>query len=889
VFVKPSPPRYRPVLVKRPPVPNFHRRAIAVSTCLLLAAAAGAQPTPPAAAPARPAQGQTDPNEGRPIRELRLLHPVPGKPGRTEPIAAALTQLIRNQLRSAEGQPFQRQVVEDDITRLNRLGRFQAISSEVQRLQDGSVILTFIVTEQPLIQDVQVVGNRELSDQEILQSLSIIAQTPVDRLQIDRNARAIEDLYRAKGYNRARVEVVERELEDSGIVLYRVIEGDRVRVTVVRFEGNRTFTARELRAAVRTTEYVPIFESAPLDANVLIEDVAALASYYRDRGHLDARASYEIQPSPDSREAIVTFIVDEGPLYSLRSVQVLYDNPEARTEYKERILKDPQADVPYLTPDQMRQIGRHAFSDQQIAGLMTIKPGSVYSEDKLRKSIAAIRVAYAKLGYIQTSGRDPQPAQLDARPVRDAQAPQVDLILFIREGTPTLTGEVTVIGNDITKQSVILRQLQVYPGRPLDVEALAESTRRIEGTRLFQPGSVRIAIQDPLPQQPGQPAEPAAPPQPGVPSEPRALELRDILVEVQETNTGKFEIGAVLNTDAGVTGRIAVTQSNFDIADVPESWGELFSGRAFRGAGQTISLELLPGNEQQVYSLTLSDPSLLETNYSGSGQVRYSNRIFRTYDEERFGGRFDLGRRFGSVWNGTLGFRAESVTLNNIDPDQPIDVFDSEGPSILTSVAAKFARTTTDDRFRPSRGGRLEFGLEQAGALGGDWDYTKLRYEYTAFFNLYESFLGYKTILKVNNQIAYIIQDKDSVPVFERFYLGGQSFRGFAFRAISPVGIRQDTGLPGDDPVGGTFLFFLGAEVNQPIYKDMLSVVGFVDSGTVESGFGLDQYRVAIGFGLRLYVQQLSPVPLAFDFGFPVLSQDTDRERVFTFAVDIPF
>ena len=98
-----------------------------------------------------------------------------------------------------------------------------------------------------------------------------------------------------------------------------------------------------------------------------------------------------------------------------------------------------------------------------------------------------------------------------------------------------------------------------------------------------------------------------------------------------------------------------------------------------------------------------------------------------------------------------------------------------------------------------------------------------------------------------------------------------------------------DTMTLGDDPVGGTFLFFLGAEINQPIFEDVFSVVAFVDSGTVTNDPGFDDYRISAGFGLRFYVQALSPAPLAFDFGFPIVKQDGDASRLFTFTVDLPF
>ena len=265
--------------------------------------------------------------DGRLVREVRLLQPAPDKPGQTIPLDQTTTLLVQNQLRVEAGQPFRAQTVKEDLTRINRLGRFKTIDSDVQLMTDGSVVVTYLMAEQPMIQDVQVIGNRELSDQELLKEVSVLAGTPVDRFQIDRSARTIEDLYRTKGYYRVRVAIDEKDLADSGIVVFRVIEGDRVKVTDIRFEGNVNFSAKELRSAITTTTYFPIFEKGPLDDDVLAADKTALERFYKDRGYLDTRADTRIQPSPDGSEAIVTFLIAEGQLYNLRSVRILYNTP----------------------------------------------------------------------------------------------------------------------------------------------------------------------------------------------------------------------------------------------------------------------------------------------------------------------------------------------------------------------------------------------------------------------------------------------------------------------------------------------------------------------------------------------------------------------------------
>jgi outer membrane protein insertion porin family len=74
-----------------------------------------------------------------------------------------------------------------------------------------------------------------------------------------------------------------------------------------------------------------------------------------------------------------------------------------------------------------------------------------------------------------------------------------------------------------------------------------------------------------------------------------------------------------------------------------------------------------------------------------------------------------------------------------------------------------------------------------------------------------------------------------------------------------------------------------------PVAGKFLSTVFFVDSGTVTDSPGFDEYRASVGMGLRLYIPQLGQAPLAFDFGFPVVKQESDVKKVFSFSIQMPF
>ncbi|MCB1280740.1 MAG: outer membrane protein assembly factor BamA, partial [Salinibacterium sp.] len=741
------------------------------------------------AAAVTPSSAQSDP-EGRPVQRVELLELQ--NDGTRAPATESDAQFAANQIRTAAGGTFRATTVSEDLGRLNRTGRFRSVESEAEVQGDGSVVVTYVLDLQPTILGVQAAGNNQISDQQIAAQIDVLVGTPVDPFQIDRAARRIEDLYRQKGYYSARVTWDEQELEDNGSVVFVIREGEKLKVTGIRFVGNESYARREIQREIDTRVARFIFAKGQLDDDTLESDVAAIYQFYRDRGHLDVRVDRRVQPAPNNREAIVEFLIAEGPVYTLRSIR-----SEVRREPPDSIETSPPV-----------------FTAEQIAARMEIKPGDVYSINRLDTSIDQAVAAYQELGYYDV--------RIQRRELRDPELPVVDLLLAINEAPRYKIGEVRIIGNELTQDKVVrgyLSKEDVRPDRPLDKTNLDRAQTRLRQARLFdtrgRPVEITVANED---------AQEAG--------------YRDVVVQVAETNTGEFNIGALVNSDAGLIGQISLVQRNFDVFDTPDTVGDLFSGRAFRGAGQTFRIDALPGNQVQTYRVSLSEPTLFDTDLSGSAQAFFRQRQFREYDETRFGGRFGLGRNFGTRWQGNLSLRLESIELSDIDSDSPVDYFEVEDQNIITALGASLTRQTLDNAFRPSRGTRSEIAVQQAGVLGGDFNYTQFSGSHSVYIPIYEDFLGRRTVLELKTNADYIPQGQDEVPVYERFYLGGRSFRGFQFRTVSPKGIRNDNGEQGDEPVGGTWLFYAGAEVTKPIFEELLSVAAFVDSVTVHEDIG---------------------------------------------------
>lgn len=198
-------------------------------------------------------------------------------------------------------------------------------------------------------------------------------------------------------------------------------------------------------------------------------------------------------------------------------------------------------------------------------------------------------------------------------------------------------------------------------------------------------------------------------------------------------------------------------------------------------------------------------------------------------------------------------------------------------------------RSTVDSAITPTRGGRTRLIVTQAGALGGDYDFTKVDIEHKQFWAVHEDFLGRKSVLSAKARVGYIFQE-DEAPIFERFYAGGHStFRGFDFRGVGPRGIQANNGLEGEDPVGGDFLLLVGLQYEFPLMDDYLRGVFFTDQGVVEDDFGVETWRASIGAGVRVKLPIFGQAPFAIDFAYPIAEDDSDETRLVSFDMALPF
>ncbi len=821
-------------------------------------------------------------------------------------------------IRTRAGRPYNLEVIEEDVRRLNRLGKFVTVKPYTRRVAGGRVVI-FEVIERPLLQEVHYVGNRKIKTKVLEKQNELKVGDALDPFAIEEGRRKILDFYRSRGFSKVRVTIHEGNKPQDRRAVYVINEGLKQRILRTRFVGNTIASDARLRTQIQSKPPTLYLFKGEVDRRKIDEDVNRLVAYYRSLGFFRARVGRELKFNAAENWLTLTFVIDEGRRYKIRDVSFT---------------------------------GNTKFATDELIGRLKLKAGQFFNQSDMRHDVAEIQEKYGAVGYMF--------ADVKADPRFLEQPGQLDLVYNISEGDRYRVGRINVEikgENPHTRLTTVLNRLSLKPGDIVDVRKLRASERRLRASGLFMvdpktgtapkivfsppelddietemarepkpPDKIRgqspetvvrgqyttgraFPSTPPTPSsspalwsspptqgyQPVQPQPPYAavaavptplPDQTGIFSEnspffggpPAGEPTRPLPIDViaHETQTGRFMFGVGINSDAGLVGNIVIDEQNFDWTRFPNSWEDIRNATAFRGAGQRLRLEAVPGTEVQRYMVNFQEPYLFDTNVSlGLSGFLYDRRYLE-WDEQRLGGRISLGYQFTHDLAGTFSFRSATVNINDaIDPTLP-ELAEVLGDNSLFGFRVQMSHDTRDSAFLATEGHLLEMAFEQ---VVGSFTYYRGEVDVRQYFLLRERPDGSgRHVLSVSARMGVTSSD---TPIYDHYYAGGFStLRGFDYRGASP--------RTGGVLVGGEFQLLANIQYMFPITADdMLRAVVFCDSGTVEPTINdwSDRYRVAPGFGLRITVPAMGPAPIALDFAFPISSQPGDEKEVFSFFV----
>ena len=773
-----------------------------------------------------------------------------------------------------------------DPERLSRgvrtLWEIERIRPQVEfRVVAGEVFLRISAVEMERDPAPRFVGYEREDLDQILEWAGLERASELYLFEASRVARAIEEGYRKKGYYFAEVNAVSREIDRSSDlaaalpadVIFEIQEGPRVRVRELKIIGNESlpdrgfwFWSSGLRSESRPKLGSPwLFGwfADYLTSDDVQGDVIAIRQAYRDRGYLDAVVELEdLEFSADRTWVTVRVLVDEGPLYTVRSVR--FESGDGAS---------------LVVPE------------SELLDLCELASGEPYSQYVIRRDEFAVQRRYAELGFVShnTIPANERFQFLDPEILLDPADPVVDVVYRLNQGLPQRIREVAINGAPRTQDRVVRREVRVQPGDLVNLAEVDRSLARLRGLGFFSstgldPNHVEPFYRFVETDDPGE----------------KVLEI-----VLEEGSSIRLDAGVQIGTDNGLAGQFGITIGNFDIRRWP-SWdrpvADIIEGRAFRGSGQSLRLFTAPGTDVSRFQVRFDEPDLFGDHYDRiGGSVDWSRfvRFYQSHNETRDSLRLSLYKQIGPDTRFGFNWNATEVEVEDLAPGQaslsnPLGVpdllVDQLGESSLRSIGASLSHNQLDDPRFPREGFQASGTLDvHTDLLGSDYDFVSALLNYTHYGELGDGRRSptYNVRLRAGVQIPF--GDTEDVPYTERYFLGGSRWlRGFRFRGVGP----NQNGFP----QGGSTMAVASLEILWPLLTqdrperrrpvDLFRGGFFVDAGVLDPDpFELDLEETRLSVGLTLGMVQ--PIPIRLNFGFPVLEEDGDQQRTFTFTFSL--
>ncbi len=759
------------------------------------------------------------------VREI-VIRGYPGDPA-----------AIKGVMQTREGMRLDLTRLDDDCRALFRAGHVAT-----HQLQDvpGGVRVIIDISEALRVRSIRVRGAGRDWETKMLEALATKVDTPIlpDALKLpeDERFRRDKETIRAycqeQGYRAVTVTSATFPVPNTPQLdlTFNVNLGPKYQVKWLRFRGNRSVRAGELRRQMETKRDGFWTSRRYCDAT-FEKDVDRLQRYYREvRGFPNAKVTFERRfLGPQGSRVDVTVLVDEGQLFPVASIEVK---------------------------------GATQWGADTLLATIPLKQADVFSDKKMHESAAVIERLYHENGYPEvqvTPKGEPSPA-----------GDSYDVTFTITEGEAVRVNTIRTRGHPRTRRDVILREMELEPGMLYDVQKLERSQRALQRLQFFDAVAVRLA-----------------------PADPPAAGERDLLVDVTEGHTGLFRFGVGVSSSNGVVGTIELAQRNFDWRDAPKSWSDLWSGNAYVGAGQNFRVTLMPGSIYSSYAIAFEDPYWRGRNESFGWSLYYNTRDQGTWDETRAGVRVSRGiRKYKGDPDTDVTFHARleavNVSIHDEDDDDdgggffgdddddddepPQDAVDEKGTHPLFGAGVTVRRDRKDRPTFPTKGYEWELSSELVIPHG-----ITLGAGGTRFWTIGNHPKDYERVLSLRGRVDY---QAGSFPIYERLYAGGANLRGFAYRGAGPT--------DNDEPIGGKYRALVSAEYRYPIAPPNFYGVFFADAGTVTKDFtGFAKPRLALGFGFRILVPGLSNIPISVDFSAPVIKQGDDQTEFLYFSLSL--
>jgi outer membrane protein insertion porin family len=799
---------------------------------------------------------------------------------------------VRSYFKLAPGERLDANKIDSALKALYATGLFQ----DVHISQAGGKLIVTVV-EAPVINKIAFEGNHRLKDEQMLQEIQSKERGSLSRASVQADVERIIEIYQRNG--RFDVTVVPKTIERPNNrvdLIFEINEGEKTGIKSIVFVGNNAYSAWRLKEVIKTSEttFLSFLQTTDVyDPDRIEADRDLIRRFYLKHGYADVQVvSATGVYDPAKKGFIVTFTIEEGPLYHFGAIDI-------------------QSNVRAVNSDSLRPT-------------LLMRGGQIYNGEAVEKTVEDMTIELARRGYPF--------GQVRPRGDRNPETRTIGVLFVVDEGTRAYIERINIRGNYRTRDYVIRREFDINEGDPYNRALVDRAERRLKNLNFFknvkitnEPGSApdRVVLNVEVEEQPTGDFS----------VEGGYSTANGWLAEVSVTERNLLGTGRYAR--AGVTyGQYArgveLSYAEPYFLDYRSSMGvDLFAKETLANSYLSYGTETYGGTLK--WGLPLREDLALQLRYSA-----FEQSISLPTDLDDCNNiNPDLVNTFPTpaAINATNSpFNSSTLPVTSCfaaasQASLPVRVELAQGAYLTSSVGYGLVYNSLDNNKLPTSGLYVSFGQDFAG-VGGDVSYLRSIVDARAYYEVVPDLvsmlhlqggdmLGFNNCPTANTCVS----NDGYVRMLDDFKMGPNLVRGFQPAGIGPRDITAGTT---NDNIGGTMYWGASLELQYPFYflpKDSgFRGAVFVDSGSVWGYRGettdpttgeingsitgtnpnggspitktfvcqcgmqyADTPAVRASVGASLIWD--SPFgPLRFDFAYPFLKEPYDRTQFFAFG-----
>ncbi len=388
-----------------------------------------------------------------------------------------------------------------DIQAIYKLGHFQNVQA-LKEESDKGTVLVYSVQEKPIVRKITFAGNKELTTEKLKGALGFQPNSVFSAKELTKGVAAIKKMYGDEGYYLADVQTEIKKTSPSELtVAVTIVEGNKILIQKIQFDGNKAFSSRNLRGVMETKEkwFLSWLTSAgTYKEEVLKNDALLIADHYLNNGYINVKVGEPVVSLNKAKTALdVSIAITEGDQYRIGEIGFKGD------------LLDPAAD---------------------LQKKLKSEPGAIFNRSILRGDIGTLTDVYGDKGYAF--------ATINPLTHLDNDKKTLDLTFDIEKGDLVSIERINIAGNPKTRDKVIRREMRVTEGGLYSATGMKRSKQNLMNLGFFEEANIATAKGS-------------------------AADKLNVNVDVKEKPTGTFSIGGGYSSLDGIIGQGSVQQANF--------------------------------------------------------------------------------------------------------------------------------------------------------------------------------------------------------------------------------------------------------------------------------------------------------------------------------------